>query len=446
MLDEKTTDLADGAPAAPAASRGANRPAGEATSIESLLGEAPAHAWTRLGWPLTALLVAAGLLLGGFLLFRALQPHAARYVTASVRRGDLVVTVTATGTLAPVNQVDVGSELSGTVVKLYVDDNDIVHRGQVLAELDTSRLRDTVNQTQAALASAQANLALAQATVADTEVKAGRLHRLYVNSAGGYPARADIDVADADLARARAAQGAAQGAIGQARALLNTARTNLAKAVIRSPVDGVVLSRKVQVGQTVAASLQAPVLFTLAEDLTRMELDVDIDEADVGGVRAGQAAAFTVDAYPSREFPARLTRVGLGSQTKEGVVTYMGVLAVDNSDLSLRPGMTASADIASKRRTNVLLVPDAALRFTPPANGGERGIGSALMPRMPRLGTGPTRRSNDASRQQLWTLKDGRPAALQVHVGASDGRETEVSGPDLRAGLAVITQTQGAVP
>jgi HlyD family secretion protein len=173
-----------------------------------------------------------------------------------------------------------------------------------------------------------------------------------------------------------------------------------------------------------------------------MELDADIDEADVGQVREGQEAAFTVDAYPGREFAARVTRVGFGSQTKEGVVTYKGVLAVDNSDLSLRPGMTASADIRTKTRSGVLLVPDAALRFTPPA-AANGAAPNALMPRMPRLGLGPVRRSSDPNRQQVWTLRAGSPVAVPVRVGASDGRETEVVGAGLKLGLPVITEALG---
>lgn len=430
-----TADLVDQAKPAPPP---------DAAAIEALLGEPPRRGWTRFVWPLVALLALVVVLVAGVMAFQRLQSTPTRYATTAVRRGDLVVTVTATGALEPVNQVDVGSELSGTVQRVLVDDNDRVRKGQVLAMLDPSRLQDQVSQGEAALASGQANLALARATVLETSLKAGRLHRLFTISSGGYPAKTDVDAADAALSRARATEAAAQATISQARATLNTARTNLTKTVIRSPVDGVVLARKVEAGQTVAASLQAPVLFTLAEDMTRMELHVDIDEADVGSVREGQAATFTVDAYPAREYPARLTRVGLGSQTKEGVVTYTGVLAVDNSDLSLRPGMTASADITSKQRTGVLLVPDAALRFTPSASAAASpGVGSALVPRMPRMGVGPVRRSADPSRQQIWVLKDGKPAPLQVRVGASDARDTEVSGADLRVGLPVITEALG---
>ncbi|MBP8246556.1 MAG: HlyD family efflux transporter periplasmic adaptor subunit, partial [Phenylobacterium sp.] len=186
--------------------------------------------------------------------------------------------------------------------------------------------------------------------------------------------------------------------------------------------------------------------FTLAEDMTRMELLVDIDEADVGKVADGQAAVFTVDAYPGRSYPARVTRVGLGSKTTEGVVTYTGVLAVTNSDLSLRPGMTAAAEMTSSRRNGVLLVPDAALRFSPPETraAGAASVTSALVPRMPRMGGRATRRSTDASAQQVWVLRDGVPVRVAVRVGASDGRDTEITGGELKAGMAVITETAAA--
>jgi HlyD family secretion protein len=379
------------------------------------------------------------LLLGAALaLYRHLQAPHEQYLTTPLRRGDLAVTVTVTGNLAPVNQIDVGSEQSGTIDRINVEENDRVRKGQVLATLDTAKLEDQITLAQAAILAGRANLAQAEATLHETSLTAGRKHRLYEGSNGSWPARADVDAADAAQARARAAVGAARAAIAQARATLNTNRTNLAKAVIRSPVDGVVLSRKVEVGQTVAATLQAPVLFVIAEDMRRMELDADVDEADVGQVREGQTAVFTVDAYPDREYPARVTRVGYGSQTKEGVVTYKGVLAVDNADLSLRPGMTASADIRTVTRHQVLIAPDTALRFTPPVEQKSR-VGNPLMPRMPRLGVGPMRRSADPRAQQLWVLRDGRPVAVPVRVGASNGRDSEVSGAGLRAGMPVIT-------
>ncbi len=387
---------------------------------------------------------AVAVAIGGYFALKAGQaPPAPRYATAAVRRGDLTISVSATGVLEPVNQVDLGSELSGTVDQVLVEENDPVAKGQVLARLDTSRLRDQIANAEAALAVAQAALKQAQATQVETGLKADRLHRLFETTNGEAPARMDIEAADAALGRAEAGAASAKAGIAQAAANLNSARTNLTKAIIRSPIGGVVLSRKVEPGQTVAASLQAPVMFTLAEDLRRMELHVDIDEADVSQVREDQEASFTVDAYSGRSFPARVVRVGLGSQTKEGVVTYTGVLAVDNSDLSLRPGMTASAEIASEQRKDVLTVPIAALQYRPAATGSGPTLASALTPRMPRFGSPQRRRSTNPGAQQIWILRGKSPVAVEVKVGASNGRDVEVAGEGLTAGELVIT---GAAP
>ena len=435
-------------PAAPVA--GKPEPAAEAAAVEALLGRkagGPRRPRLRLFIVIGAVILVA--VAAGVFAFQLLRSAPTpQYTTELIRRGDLAVSVLATGALEPVNQVDVGSELSGTVEKVLVDDNDLVAKGQVLATLDTSRLTDQIANGEAALSAAQANQMQAEATVRETALKAGRLHRLYAISAGGYPAKADIDAADAALDRARASVASAKAGVKQAQAALNTNRTNLTKAVIRSPVSGVVLARKIEPGQTVAASLQAPVLFTLAEDMRRMELHVDVDEADVSQVREGQQASFTVDAYPGRDYPARVTRVGLGSQTKEGVVTYTGVLAVDNADLTLRPGMTASAEITSERRTNVLMVPEAALRFRPAdtGRGDSASLANALTPRMPRFGAAPRKRSTDPNAQQIWVLRDGEPVMLLVKVGATNGRETEISGEGVAAGMKVITGSNGAAP
>lgn len=424
-------------PEAALESRPNGPPPSAAAEVEALLGRQsrrfPAWLWIAGGG--LALLVVVG-----FLAFQALRgPPPARYVTTPLRRGDLAVSVSATGTLVPVNQVDVGSELSGTVEKVLVDDNDLVTRGQLLAKLDTSRLLDQIANGEAALATARANRQQAQATLHEAGLKADRVHALSNMSAGGYPAKADIDAADAALERAQANVSSAEALIRQAAAMLNTSRTNLAKADIRSPIAGVVLSRKAEPGQTVAASLQSPVLFTLAEDMRHMELHVDVDEADVGHVRDGQQATFTVDAYPGRQYAARVQRIGLGSQTKEGVVTYTGVLAVDNRDLSLRPGMTASAEITSEWRHDVYLAPEAALQFQPPTTARSATLATALTPRMPRFGATPRKHSADRNVQQIWVLRDGKPVMIPVRVGASNGREAEISGQGLSSGQQVIT-------
>lgn len=410
-------------------------------ALAALLGEPAPSVWHRLRRPLIIGGVILAALVVGLVVFNSLQaPKDGGYVTEPVRRGNLVLSVSATGTLQPVNTVSVGSEQSGTVAVVLADDNDQVRKGQVLARLDTARLDDQVALSLASLASAQASLRQAQATLQEADLAHNRNLTLAANTQGTYPAKATLDASLATLDRARATVGAAAAAVSQAEAGLRTSRTNLAKATIRSPIDGVVLSRSVEPGQTVAASLQAPVLFILAEDISRMELQVYIDEADVGQTRKGQPATFTVDAFPDREYEAALTRVGLGSLTTDGVVTYTGVLTVDNGDLSLRPGMTATAEIITDSRTDVLQVPAAALRYTPADSAPAKssgGILSSLMPRMPRQAR--TANAGTEGPRQVWVLQDGEPVALPVTVGVSDGQWTEVSGPGLKAGLAVIT-------
>lgn len=368
-----------------------------------------------------------------------------RYQTEEVKRGNLVVIVSATGKLQPTNQVDVGSELSGTIETVLVDDNDRVKKGQVLARLDISKLQDQVTKSRAALAAAQAQVLQTQATVEEARANLARLQQVAQLSGGKVPSKAELETAEAVLKRAQANLANATASVGQARATLRSDETNLSKASIRSPIDGVVLTRQVEPGQTVAASLQAPVLFTLAENLSQMKLEVDVDEADVGQVHEGQSATFSVDAYPGRKYPSRLTRVGFGSQTKEGVVSYLTVLAVNNDDLSLRPGMTATAEIITAQRENVLLVPNAALRFSPPApekqtSANSGGLVAKLLPRPPRSAPARPANSGKAGAQAVWTLREGEPVRIPVKVGASDGRMTEIAGDELPAGAHVITE------
>jgi HlyD family secretion protein len=419
-------------------------------TLSAIVADGSAHTRRRLGARLllAALVVGAALylVLGRSGRSTALQP----YHTETVTRGDLTVTVSATGNLQPTNQVDVGSEVSGLVESVYVDDNDRVVTGQVLARLDLSKLQDQVINARAALASAEARVLQAEASVKESLANLSRLRQVAELSNGKVPSKTELETAEATAARASADEASARAAVEQARASLSSAEINLAKASIRSPIDGVVLTRQIEPGQTVAASFQAPVLFTLAEDLAQMELQVDVDEADVGRVREGQMAAFTVDAYSSRRYPARITRVGYGSQTKDGVVSYMTILSVDNGDLSLRPGMTATAEITAVERRGVLLVPNAALRFTPPAAPGSsqrsRSLVSNLLPRPPMMPSRANGNGNGDGTQTAWVLRDGQPVPVTVTVGSTDGRVTEVTGGDLREGMAVITETVGALP
>ena len=372
---------------------------------------------------------------------------AGEYITAEAVTGNLVVTVSASGTLQPTKSVDVGSEQSGTLATVLAQENDRVKQGQLLAQLDTTKLQDAVAKSRAALAAAEASVAQAQATVVEAKATLSRMREMAKLSGGKMPAKTELDTAEAAWRRAVANEASARAAVVQAQAALKTDETNLAKGTIRSPVDGVVLTRKVEPGQTVVATMTIPVLFTLAEDLTTMELQVKVDEADVGAVKLGQPASFTVSAWPGRHFPATIQRVGLGSTITDNVVTYKTVLAVRNDDLALRPGMTATATIVTAQRENVLLVPNAALRFTPPAAASkpDSSFVARLLPRPP---TTPKQRitTPQAGAQQVWVLDQNEPRAVPVQTGVSNGRLTEITGGELQAGMAVITEYQAAQP
>jgi len=375
------------------------------------------------------------------------KTNGVQYETQPVTRGNIVVTVSATGTLEPIKEVEVGIEVSGTIKTVEVDYNDHVEVGQVLARLDTSKLEAQTLQSSAALEAARARLLQAQATVKEAEAQMARLEEMRKLSDGKIPSRTEFDSQDATLARARADEASAKAAVTQAQATLDANKSDLAKAVVHSPINGVVLERKIEPGQTVAAQFQSPVLFTLAEDLTQMELQVDIDEADVGQVRPEQDATFTVDAYPDQLFSARTTQVRYGSETVDGVVTYKAVLKVDNSSLALRPGMTATAVITVDKRENVLLIPNVALRFVPPKTEtkdkpGGGSVLNAIMPHPPRQESTPREETNEKSKDQhVWVLREGQLTAIPITKGLSDGKMTEVTGGELEVGTELVTDT-----
>lgn len=385
--------------------------------------------------------IAAGLLaVSLFVLTRIFgAPPPPAFTTAEATRGRLIVTVSATGDLQPVNEVDVGIEVSGTIAEALVDHNDRVAAGDVLARLDTSVLEAEAEQSRAALAAARASLSLAQATETETRIDLDRLESLRERSTIGLPTDRDLDRARAAHDRAAATVAAEQARIREIGARIRVNDVQLGKAVVTSPIDGVVLSRLVDPGQTVAAALQTPKLFVLAEDLAEMELHVDVDEADVGNVAEGQAAAFTVDAFPNETFPARITQVRLAPSEGAGVVTYEAILTVDNAGLRLRPGMTATAEITVDEIENALLIPNEALRFAPLEDEGEGGGGfaGAFVPRIPDA---PERDANlgRSAEKRIWILKDKEPREISITVGATDGRFTQVVGGDLTEGLGVI--------
>ena len=426
------------------------------STLDDFLGTKPVPMWRRyLKWVAVAIGVVLLLLLlkscfGG--------SNAVEYSTAKASQGSFQVTVSATGKLAPTNQVDVGSELSGLVTKVVVDVNDRVTAGQPLALVDPSRFQDTVNQSKAALAANVAAVQQAQATLAQADATLARFREVSRLSNGRVPAKTELDTAVAERARGVANLRAAQANVQAAQATLSSNQTQLVKTVIRSPVNGVVLARQIEPGQTVAASFSTPTLFVIAQDLSAMKLEVAIDEADVGTVKQGQAATFTVDAFPGKTFPAKITRVDLGSNlsaqsststtttaTTNTVVSYAATLSVANADQQLRPGMTATADIVTTAKSNVLLVPNAALRFKPVdpnanAGGSGGGIASSLTFRPPRGGQERTARLGRGATQTVY-IKDaaGKPKAVNVVTGETNGSVTEVTGGDLRPGMEVIT-------
>ncbi|MDX9787839.1 MAG: efflux RND transporter periplasmic adaptor subunit [Desulfobacterales bacterium] len=380
-----------------------------------------------------------------------------RYMTRPVTTGDLTVTVTATGNLQPTNQVDVGSELSGIVDTVGVDYNDHVKIGQVLARLDTTKLQAQVLQSRATVEAAKAKVLQVRATITEARAQLDRLTHLAKLSERKAVSKQDLDTARATLDRALADEAAAMASVDQARAVLELNETDLSKAMILSPINGIVLVRSVEPGQTVAASLQAPVLFTLAEDLTHMELHVDVDEADVGRVRAGQKASFTVDAYPERTYPAEITQVRYGARATEGstttgVVTYETILNVDNTDLSLRPGMTATADIVVEEVKKTLLIPNAALRFSPPSDpkdvpAPQGGIMMKLFPRPRR--SGEKQRSESSAEKKphrVWVEQKGQPVPLLIQAGLTDGIMTQILTGDIMPGMEVIVDAVSEKP
>jgi HlyD family secretion protein len=397
--------------------------------------------WLLLGGTLAALVAAVALFSGGG------KDAAGQFVTEDAALGNLLVTASASGTLQPTKSVDVGSEQSGTLATVLVQENDVVKKGQLLAELDTAKLKDSVDKSRAARAAAEATVMQKQATVAEARASLARMRRVAELSGGKVPAKTELEAQEATLQRAVADEASARADVSQAKATLKTDETNLGKATIRSPVNGVVLTRKVEPGQTVAAQMTTPVLFVLAEDLSKMELQVKVDEADVGNVRNGQKATFTVSAWPGRKFPATIQRVGLGSTTTDNVVTYKTILQVSNDDLALRPGMTATASIVTAERADVLLVPNAALRFTPPTTNeaAKRSLVSRLIPMPPsNAPKRPAATAEKSDEARVWVLGEQGPQAVAVKTGVSNGRQTEILGGDLKAGMAVITDYQEA--
>ena len=358
------------------------------------------------------------------------------YATTPAKNGDLTVLVTATGSIQPTEQVDVSSELSGTVRDVNVDYNSSVKAGDVLAVLDTNNLEANVKSSQAKLNSAKANVIKATAQMQQAQVALDRLRNLVKSNVS---TQQSLDDAQYNYDSAAATKQINEADVLAAEADLRLAQVNLGKARIVSPIEGTVLTRAVNPGATVAASLSAPVLFTIAGDLREMELRVDVDEADVGHIAVGQKANFTVEAYPDQTFPAEIKQIRFASDTTNNVVTYKAVLSVKNPDLLLRPGMTATADIVTQSIKNALLVPNAALRYVPPATG-QRSAGLMSLFRPPRMrGNGQNQKPLTGNNRRIWVLHNGAPRPLVIQVGASDGQFTQVLSDNLSADDTVIT-------
>ncbi len=346
---------------------------------------------------------------------------APEYRTEKITRGSITETVTASGTVNPVVNISVGTQVSGTLKKLYVDFNSPVKKGQLLAEIDPSLFEAQVAQAQANLYNARANLQKIESITANDKKTYERNKSLYEQN---FIARSEVDLAEATYNSDKAQIASAKAQIAQASAVLRNNLTNLRYTRIISPVDGIVVSRSVDVGQTVAASFQTPTLFMVAQDLTKMQIDTNVAEADIGKIKTGQDVEYTLDGYPDTTFSGKVRQVRISPTTVQNVVTYDVVIDVDNRDLKLKPGMTANVSIITAKKENILIVPNSSLRFTPPA-GDEK----------------PKRYEH----QGIWMLKNDAPMRINVKTGISDGDNTEILSGKVSEGQQVIVSlTNGA--
>ena len=412
----------------------------ETLGLDSTKGRWKKYAW----WVVALAVIAIGAAFWVNGQKAAASKSAFQYRAEPARIGDLTVAVTATGQLKPTHTVDVGSQVSGIVDEVLVNYNDHVKAGQVLARVNTEKLDAQVQQDRAQLASARASVENAKVTVTETEAEYKRdLDTRQRSTKYQIVSQHDVDTAKAAYDRAVIAVATAEAAVTQAGANLKIDETNVEFAVIRSPVDGVVLSRNVEPGQTIAASFQVSTLFEIAEDLRRMTLQVNIDEADVGQVKVGQLAYFTVDAYPGRQFPGNVTSLRYNPTTTNNVVTYLAEINVNNNEMLLRPGMTATATITVLSVENALLVSNRALRFLPSETSDDSPSGLGKMFSGP---PGMSKSTKDAdttaalNNPRVWVVHDGKPAAIPVTPGATNGKLTEIKPGALTPGTPLIVE------
>jgi HlyD family secretion protein len=391
-------------------------------------------------------LVAVGGLTVGYRYREAGAKSDLRYETARVDRGRITSKVTASGSLSAIVTVQVGSQVSGRLQHIYVDYNSPVKKGQLIARLDPELFQAAYEQAKANDVAARGNLVKAQAQAADAERQHQRAKAL---AAEKLVDQADLDTAMANADAARAQVQAAQGVLAQAEAALHQAEINLAYTSIHSPTDGVVISRNVDVGQTVAASLQAPTLFVIAEDLRKMQVDTSVAEADIGRLHDGMPATFTVDAYPGESFRGRVRQIRNAPQTVQNVVTYDAVIDIDNPELKLKPGMTANVTFVAADKSGVLRVPNAALRFRPggdvlaAAGLGGQGAHGGPSAAGGQHGGGGWPRDEATGRRRVWLLDHGKPRPASIRIGISDGTLTEVADGKLADGAVVIVDAYG---
>ncbi|MBX5481596.1 MAG: efflux RND transporter periplasmic adaptor subunit [Myxococcaceae bacterium] len=395
----------------------------------------------KRGTVVLALVAGVALVVGGALWLknRSSEPEL-RFETATVDRGRVVARVSATGTLSALVTVQVGSQVSGRIASLHADFNSQVKKGDVLATIDPQLFEAALEQARANAAAAQGNLTRAKVQAQDAQRVLQRTRALAEQK---LISAADLDTALANAQAAEAQVEVAQSAVSQAKASLHQAEVNLQYTTIHSPIDGVVISRNVDVGQTVAASLQAPTLFVIAEDLRKMQVDTSVSEADVGKLTPGMKAIFTVDAYPELRFEGTVRQIRNAPTTVQNVVTYDAVIDVENPELRLKPGMTANVTFIYAERKDVLRVPNAALRFRPPPELSAKA--GPVRPANAQGSSSPERSSRRAPDQKtLWVLRaDGRPEPVTVTTGTTDGSQTEIVAGDVKEGDRVITDVVG---
>lgn len=386
----------------------------------------------RRSFWVAAVVIAVGVVAATSYYRRDVAAEAPAFQTAEVTRGDVISTVEATGTLEAVTTVQVGSQVSGTISALHADFNSEVRKGQVIAELDASLLETQVAQAKATVVRLQTDVDRARVQAADAALKLKRAHELFEKEL--IPA-SDLETAESTARSMEAAVKGAEAQVAQAQASLNQAQIYLSHTIIRAPIDGVVIARNVDVGQTVASSLQAPTLYIIARDLTEMRVNASIDESDIGEIDPKQKVRFRVDAYPSEVFTGTVSQVRLQPVVQQNVVSYVTVIDVPNPGLKLKPGMTAAVTIETGRADDVVKVPNAALRFTPAGAAGATrpAIGSS---------SGSARREED--RGAVWVLAQDRPTRVPVRTGLSDGRDTAILEGDLTPGTSVVTGTASA--